>query len=204
MTRVRVDYFVPNNLIIGDGGELKRPDDTFYKVDFEVGTIILEIPDGLFGSEKTINLIDDFISDYTGHGVTRLGFPAMRFADCSFVLADALTKDQLRFSVAVQSFSPNTNGLSTDGYGGIIVDGKIGVSIDPATGLLTLNFTNLFQDTILKTLNTKIQVHVFLKKGGFNNAPLFVDSVKVQNMLKLVSVFSGVVDGGTFRVSRFG
>jgi hypothetical protein len=192
----RVDFFVPNNLILGAGGELKRSDDTFYKVDFEVGTIILEIPDGLFGSEKTINLMDDFISDYTGHGVTRLGFPAMRFADCSYVLADALTKDQLRFSVSVQSFSPNTNGLSTDGYGGIIVDGKIGVSIDPTTALLTLNFTNLFQDTILKTLNTKIQVHVFLKKGGFNNVPLFVDSVKVQNLLKLVSVFSGVVDGG--------
>lgn len=192
----RVDFFVPNNLVIGSGGELQRPDGLFYKVDFEVGTIILEIPDGIFGSEKTINLMDDFISDYTSHGITRLGFPAMRFADCSFVMADALSKDQLRFSVSVQSFSPNTNGLSTDGYGGIIVDGKIGVSIDPTTGFLTLNFTNLFQDTILKTLNTKIQVHVFLKKGGFNNAPLFVDSVKVQNMLKLVSVFSGVNEGG--------
>lgn len=192
----RVDYFVPNNLIIGDGGEIQRSDGHFYKVDFEVGTIILEIPDGLFGSEKTIDLMDDFISDYTSHGVTRLGFPAMRFADCSFVTADALANDQLRFSVSVQSFSPNTNGLSTDGYGGIIVDGKIGVSIDPATGLLTLNFTNLFQDTVLKTLNTKIQVHIFMKKSGFNNAPLFVDSVKVQNMLKLVSVFSGANEGG--------
>lgn len=192
----RVDYFVPNNLIIGDGGEIQRSDGQFYKVDFEVGTIILEIPDGLFGSEKTIDLMDDFIADYTSHGVTRLGFPAMRFADCSFVTADALANDQLRFSVSVQSFSPNTNGLSTDGYGGIIVDGKIGVSIDPATALLTLNFTNLFQDTVLKTLNTKIQVHIFMKKSGFNNAPLFVDSVKVQNMLKLVSVFSGANVGG--------
>ena len=192
----RVDCYVPNNLILGQGGELQRPDGHFYKVDFEVGTIILEIPDGLFGSERTINVIDDFIADYTGDGRTRLGFPSMKFADCSLVGADALAKDQVRFSVSVQSFSPNTSGLSTDGYGGVIVDGKMGVAIDYQTGLLTLNFTNLFQDPLLRTLSTKIQIHIYLKKGGFNNQPLFVDSTKVQNMLKLISVFSGVVDGG--------
>ncbi len=191
-----INYFVPNNLIMGEGGELQRPDGNFYKVDFEVGTIILEIPDGMYGSERTLNIMDDFIADYNGHGVTRLGFPAMKFADCSFVTADALANDQLRFSVAVQSFSPNTNGLTDDGYAGIIVDGKMGVSIDYATGLLTLNFTNLFQDEVLLTLSTKIQVHVFLKKGGFNNQPVFVDSVKVQNMLQLISVFSGANEGG--------
>lgn len=192
----RVDFFAPNNIIIGDGGEIHRPDGYFYKVDFEVGTIVLEIPDGLFGSERTINLIDDFIADYTDTGLTRIGFPAMRFADCSFVQRDALAKDQLRFSVSVQSFSPNTNGLDVDGYEGVVVDGKMGVSIDYTTGLLTLNFTNLYEDAILPTLSTKVQVHVFLKKGGFNNQTLFVDSVKMQNMLKLISVFSGANVGG--------
>ena len=191
----KVDYFVPDNLIIGRG-EIQRADGYYYKVDFEVGTIILEIPDGLFGSERTINIMDDFIADYTGAGITRLGFPAMRFADCSFVTSSALANDQLRFSVAVQSFSPNTNGLSTDGYTGVVVDGKMGVAIDYTTGLLTLNFTNLFQDPVLQTLSTKVQVHVYLKKGGFNNQPLFVDSTKVQNMLQLISVFSGAADGG--------
>jgi hypothetical protein len=192
----KVDVFVPNNLIIGPGGELHRNDGEFYKVDFEVGTIILEIPDGLFGSERTINILDDFIADYTGDGRTRLGFPSMRFADCSYVTNSALADDQLRFSVSVQSFSPNTNGLSSDGYSGVIVDGKMGVAIDYQTGLLTLNFTNLFQDAVLRTLSTKVQVHVFLKKGGFNNQPVYVDSVKVQNMLSLISVFSGAVSGG--------
>lgn len=192
----KVDLYAPNNVIIGEGGQIHAPDGSFYKVDFEVGTIILEIPDGLFGSERTINVLDDFIADYTGHGATRLGFPAMKFADCSFVKADALAKDQLRFSVAVQSFSPNTNGMSPDGYLGAIVDGKIGVSIDPTTGLLTLNFTNLYEDAVLETLSTKIQIHVYLKKGGFNNKTVFVDSTKVQNMLKLISVFSGANVGG--------
>jgi hypothetical protein len=185
-----VDVFAPNNLIIGTG-ELKRPDGDFYKVDFEVGTIVLEIPDGFFGAEKTIDIMNDFIVDYTGNGTTRLGFPSLRFADCSFVTSEALTNDQLRFSVAVQSFSPNTNGLSSDGYYGAIVDGKMGVNIDYTTGLLTLNFTNLYEDAVLTTLSTKVQVNVFLKKGGFNNAPLFVGSSKVQNMLSLVSGFGG-------------
>jgi hypothetical protein len=191
-----VDLYIPNNLIIGTGGELHRPDGNFYKVDFEVGTIVLEIPDGLFGSERTINIMEDFIADYTGEGITRKGFPAMKFADCSYVSSDALTNDQVRFSVSVQSFSPNTNGLSDDGYEGIIVDGKIGVAVDYTTGLLTLNFTNLYEDAVLNTLNTKIQINVFLKKGGFNNEALFVDSTKVSNMLELISVFSGANDGG--------
>jgi hypothetical protein len=187
-------------LIIGNGGQVENPDGSYFKVDFEVGTIVLEIPDGLFGSERTIDILGDFIASTVLNGVetgvTALGFPAMKFADCSNVLANALANDQLRFSVAVQSFSPNTNGLSVDGYTGIIVDGKIGVAVDYKTGLLTLNFTNLYQDAVLRTLSTKVQVDVFLKKSGFNNQTLFVDSTKVQNMLKLISVFSGANDGG--------
>jgi hypothetical protein len=196
----RVDVFVPNNLVIGAGGQVENPDGSYFKVDFEVGTIVLEIPDGLFGSERTIDLLSDFIATTTingeATGLTKLGFPAMRFADCSNVTIDALANDQVRFSVSVQSFSPNTNGLSQDGYTGIIVDGKIGVAVDYTTGLLTLNFTNLYQDAVLQTLSTKIQVDVYLKKGGFNNQTLFVDSTQVQNMLSLISVFSGANDGG--------
>ena len=90
--------------MIGPGGELQRPDGDYYKVDFEVGTIVLEIPDGLFGSERTIDIMSDFIVDYTSNGATRLGFPAMRFADCSFVTTNALANNQITFSVAVNHF----------------------------------------------------------------------------------------------------
>ena len=200
----RVDFFVPNNLIIGPGGQIENPDSSFFKIDFEVGTIVLEIPDGLFGSERTIDIFNDFIVDYTGNGATRLGFPSMRFADCSFVTPNALENNQIMFSVAVQSFSPNTNGLSDDGYYGAIVDGKMGVSMDYATGLLTLNFTNLYQDPVLQTLSTKVNVSVFLKKGAFNNSPVFVDSTKVQNMLSLISVFSGANVGGPSALVQLG
>jgi hypothetical protein len=190
----RNDIFIPNNLIIGDGGEIQRADGYYYKVDFEIGAIILEIPDGI-GSEQTINLLNDFIADYPtegiGSGRTALGFSSMRFADGSYVTSDAIANDQIRFSVSIQSFSPNVNGLDPNGYYGDIVDGHIGIHLDPTTGLLTLNFANLYQDPILKTLNTKVIINVYLKKGGFNNQPLYVDSTKVQNMLGLINVFSG-------------
>jgi hypothetical protein len=200
----RTDFFIPNNLIIGPGGQIENPDNSFFKIDFEIGTIVLEIPDGLFGSEMTIDIMNDFVVDYTGNGATRLGFPSMRFADCSFVTTNALANNQVTFSIAVQSFSPNTNGLDPDGYYGAIVDGKMGISMDYQTGLLTINFTNLYQDPVLQTLSTKVQVNVFLKKGGFNNAPLFVDSTKVQNMLKLISVFSGANVGGPSALVELG
>lgn len=190
------NFYLPNNLVIRDGGQLLRDDGYFYKVDFEVGTIVLEVPDGIFSAERTINVFDDFIADYNGKGLTRLGFPAMRFADCSLVSSSALANDQLRFSVAVQSFSPNTGGTDVDGYSGVLIDGKIGVYMDYTTGLLSLNFTNLYEDVILQTLNTKIQIQVFLKKGGFNNAPIVVNSTQTQNMLQLISIFSGANVGG--------
>lgn len=195
----RVDLFAPDNVIIGEGGELYRSNGDLYKVDFELGTIVLEIPNGLYDNERTINLMDDFVASTIGDngptGITKFGFPAMKFADCSYVTADSLSNDQVRFSVAVQSFSPNTNGISEEGYTGGIVDGKMGISVDYETGLLTLNFTNLYEDAILRTLSTKVQISVYLKKGSFNNKPLFVDSTKVQNMLSLISVFSTVDDG---------
>jgi hypothetical protein len=188
-----------DNIIIGDNGELQRPDGNFYKVDFEVSTIVLEIPNGLYNDERTIDIVNDFIASTIGDdgnltGITKKGFKAMKFADCSYVSESALTNDQLRFSVAVQSFSPNTNGLSSDGYSGAIVDGKMGVAVDYSTGLITLNFTNLYQDTVARTLSTKVQVSVYLKKGGFNNTPLFVESAKLQNMLGLISIFNNPTD----------
>jgi len=196
-----IDFYAPDNIIIGTG-DIKRPTGDFYKVDFEMGTIVLEIPNGLYGNEKTLNLMQDFIvSELDGTtglptGLTRLGYPAMRYADCSFVGSSDLTNDKIRFSVAVQSFSPNTNGEDPDGYTGAIVDGKMGVSMDYSTGFLTLNFTNLYEDAVMQTLSTKVQVSVYLKKGGFNNTPLFVQSEQVRNMLSLISIFNGPVSGG--------
>jgi hypothetical protein len=109
----------------------------------------------------------------------------MKFADCTNVSINALTLNQIRFNVAVQSYSPQLTGV--DGYclDGVIVDGKIGVSVDYSTGMLTLNFTNLYQDPVLQTLNTKVEITAYLKRGGFNNQPIFVDSTKAQNIFSV-------------------
>src|SRR5690606_9110872 len=142
--------FIPNNLVINDTGEIIRPDGYYFKVDFEVGTIIFEIPAISFVTEKTINIFTDFVANYSEDGRTRLGYEAMRFADCSFVEMDALEKEQVRFSIALRSFSPELNGTDEDDIEGIIVDGRIGVTIEPTTGILTLNFNNLYEDPILQ------------------------------------------------------
>ena len=181
------NVFAPNDVIIGTG-DLKRPDGSFYKVDFEVGSVTLEIPNTVLGVEQTINIFDYFVVDFNGSGITRLGYPAMRFADFSTVQTTAIQNNQIRFSVATQSFSPNLDGYDAtiDGYG-IIVDGRMGIFLDNTTGLLRLNFANLYQDPTLQTLATKVQINVFLKKGGFTNAPLSVSSMQMENLLTLIS-----------------
>ncbi len=179
------DIFLPNNLVLGNNGQILRPDGYYAKMDFEVGTVVFEIPAISFASEKTINVFSDFVANYNSNGTTRLGYEAMRFADCSFVELDALTKQQVRFSVSVRSFSPQINGVDPDSLEGVIVDGRIGVSIAPDTGILTLNFSNLYEDLVLQTLKTRIQILVFLKKAGFNNEPVIVNSTKIQNLLGL-------------------
>lgn len=177
-----IDFFVPNNLIIGTG-EIQKSDGTAFKLDFELQTLTLEVPTEAFETEHTISIFDNFVADYNDSGLTRIGEVAMKFADCSYVKEDALLNNQVRFTAAVQSFSPNIDGFSFDGYSGPIVDGRIGVAINYATGDLTLNFTNLYQDVIFETVSTKIQVNIYLKKAGFNNTPLFVNSEKVKNLL---------------------
>jgi hypothetical protein len=181
----RNDIFLPNNLVLNYGGEILRPDGYYAKMDFEVGTVIFEIPAVSFTSEKTINIFSDFVADYSGDGRTRLGYESMRFADCSFVGLDGLSKEQIRFSVAVRSFSPQINGVDEDDVTGVLVDGKIGVSIEASSGILTLNFANLYEDPVLQTLKTRVQITIYMKKAGFNNAPLIVDSTKVRNLLGL-------------------
>lgn len=179
----RNDFFISNNLIVNSGGQFIRPDGYFMKLDFEMSTVVFEIPEVSFDTEHSVNLFTDFVADYSGTGYTRLGYPALKFADCSVVGLNALMYNQVRFGVSVQSFSPQLNGVDPECLTGIIVDGKIGVSVNYSTGLLTLNFTNLYQDPVKQTLNTKIEVTIYLKKAGWNNTPVFVNSTKTQNIL---------------------
>jgi hypothetical protein len=192
----RVDQFIPDNLIIGHGGEIVRENGDFYKVDFEVGIISIEIPTIMTGADRSISIFDDFIADYDGYGLTKFGYPAMRFADGSTVKQSALDNNQVRFSASVQSYSPSLDGVAPNNQKGTIVDGRMGVYLDYKNGVITLNFTNLYKDVVLPTRTTRVQVHVFLKKGGFNNFPLEITDTQTSNLMKIINIFSGPIVGG--------
>lgn len=177
----RNDFFVPGNLVMG--GRLTQPDGYLYRVDFESVSLVFEVPAINFG-EKIVNCFTDLVCDFAGLGVTRIGLPALRYSDGTTVGINDLAENRVRFSVGLQSLSPQINGVDPSCLSGLIVDGKVGVAFDPTTGLLTLAFANLFQDPVQQTLNTKIQLTVYLKRAGFVNPPsVFIGSDKTQNLL---------------------
>jgi hypothetical protein len=169
----------PNDVIMRHG-QILNPDGTHYKIDWEIGQIILNLPQAPF-DESVINVFEKLVAD-NGDGFTSAGFPAMKFADCTAVQRTALANNQVRFGVAIQSFVPNIDGYDDlDGYG-IIVDDIIGVYMDHATGILTLTIKDLSVDPVFLTLVTKIQITVYLKKGGFNNEVLTVDTTQIEGL----------------------
>jgi hypothetical protein len=180
------DYFVPNNLIIGEGQILDRQGN-FFKQDLEIGFITLELPRERMFNHAVINVFQKFILD-SGNGLTSVGYPAAKFADCSTVQADALLNNQVRFGVSIQSIFPNQDGYdSVKGYG-IIIDNVVGVNIDQSTGLMILTMNDIENDSINPELRTKILITIYLKKAGWNNAPLVVPSNQVVGLFS-----SGVV-----------
>jgi hypothetical protein len=141
----------------------------------------------MIGIESSINIFDTFVADHTGGGATRLGFKAMKYADCSYVQPLDIFANRVRFAVSLQSVSANLDGYTIDGYSGVIVDDRFGAWIDDATGLLKLNFSNLYQDPVLLTRGTRVRVEIYLKKSGFNNTTLNVDADVVANLFNLIT-----------------
>ena len=169
----RNDMFVPNNLVIGKG-QIINPDGSFFSQDIEIYPITLEVPAQYIFTQGIINVFEKLVKD-NGNGFTSAGFPAARFADCSTVQASALENNQVRFDVAIQSMYPNLDGY--DGYGfGIVVDDLIGINMDQSTGILTLSTQDQDYEAVYAELRTKITITVYLKRAGFNNAPLTVSA----------------------------
>jgi hypothetical protein len=161
----RNDIMFPDNIII-KSGEILRPNGDHYKVDFEIGQIILQLP-AIPLEESSINIFDAFVAD-NGDGFTKKSFPAMRFASCKTVKPDALVRNQIRFDVAIQAFNFNLDGYDDDGYG-VIVNEGIGVLVDQSNGIMTITINDLSVNPIFRTRISKIQITVYLKEGGFNN-----------------------------------
>lgn len=176
----RNDFYIPDNLIIGRG-QILQSDGTAYKHDFEIGTVIIELPE-IPIENKSINIFDAFVAD-RGGGKTSAAFNAMRYSDCSYVQAGDLDEGRIRFNVSVQSISKNIDGYDSDGYGIIISESPLGIYIEQSTGLMTVYSTDLNLDSVYQNLRTKIQIIVYLKKAGFNNETLTVSGDEAAGLL---------------------
>lgn len=176
----RNDVFFPDDLYIGKG-ELRRPDGNHYKIDYEVGIIVINLPEISF-DEVSLNIFEKLVVD-RGDGFTTAGYPAMRYADCTTVQAADLSLNRVRIEAGIQSISKNTDGYSEDDGYGVILDELLAIYLNGSTGILTLSVRNLETDQIYKTLSTKIQITVHLKKGGWNNSVLEIDADKVSGLL---------------------
>lgn len=161
----RNDLFVPDNLIIGNG-EILRPDGSNYKVDFEIATVVLELPNAII-TEKSINVFSVFCSD-TGNGKTSYGYPAMKYSDCSTVQPVDLQENKVKITVAIQSNADS--------------DGIVSVYFNPDTGLMTMSSNTNIWSAILASTRTKILITAHLKKGGFNNEHLVISNTQVAGL----------------------
>lgn len=178
----RNDFYVPDNLYIGKG-EILRPDGSNYSVDLEIVNIVLELPDVPL-AESAINIFDKLIAD-RGDGLTRAGYVAARYSDCTTVQSEDLALNRVRFEVSIQAFYPNIDGYDSDGYDGygIIVDPIIGVYMDQQTGILKMSLKDLAVDPVYKTLVTKVTITVFLKKAGWKNQVIKVSPDEIQGII---------------------
>lgn len=175
----RNDIMFPDNIILRKG-DLLRPDGSFYPVDLEVGQVILQLPETQF-IEANLNIFDKFVAE-AADGKTNAGEPSMRYSDCSAVQPGDLALNRVRFDVSIQSISYNLDGYDDDGYG-VIVNEGIRAVIDHATGILTFTVNDLFEDPIFTARITKIQITVYLKKAGWNNTPLVINSSKIAGLI---------------------
>jgi len=176
------DFFVPNDLMIGDG-QILNADGTHHSVDFEVAHLTMIIPvtdslgaptfiDGYMG----VNLFSTFVAE-SADGQTAEGFGAMKYADGTYVQISDFSLGKVKISAALQSHS-NT-------YGSSPIDDIVGVNYDAATGLLTLWMKFLYDDgsgNIPAALSTKVLVTVFLKKAGFANQPQTITAGQVRTL----------------------
>lgn len=168
----RNDFFAPDNLIIGTG-ELLRPDGSNYKIDLEIGTVVLELPANTI-SERSINIFNVFCANFN-EGKTANGYSAMKYSDCSFVGPNDLIEGKIKFSVSILSLGNSLDGTT-------INSDIVGIFIDYTTGLMTMSIKNVLNSSIFSDLRVKIQILFFLKKGGFNNKPLTVSGTEVTGL----------------------
>ncbi len=180
------DWFINQDLILG--GFMYNPDGTPYSIDFEINHLSLDLPitdsygnptfmDGYTG----ILLFETFIAE-TALGMTSYGFPAMKYADGTYVqIGDFPTN--VKISVSIQSIATEHDVP----LGGTIKE-SIGLYYDPATSLMTLYLADLYNDHLLSevaSVSTKILMVMYIKKAGFANTTSAISKSQMRSLLEI-------------------
>lgn len=175
----RNDFFLPGNVLID--GYLQNPDGTPYSIDFEVNQVNLEIPvTDAYGNPTFLDgysgllLFDNFVAESSA-GTTAGGFPAMKYADGTYVQLTDFDTDKVKITASLQSIVNEYNVA----LGGSIKD-LVGMYYDPSTSLLSMYVEDIYNDgygtapveyhsNLMISLNMRVLITVYLKKAGFTN-----------------------------------
>lgn len=160
--------FLPGDLMLQ--GEILAPDGTPYSIDFEVGQIVVDLPEG--STQGEVDIFGNFIRD------------KMKFYDGTYVGNRALDNNQVRVSAAIQSFVKDSDGYdfeSNDGYEQ--VQQTIAVFYNQSAGVLRIRANNIRNLPTRPEMRTKIILSVYLKKAGFKNTETSVSSDRVTELL---------------------
>lgn len=163
--------FIPGDILLQ--GDLLNLDGSVYSVDFEVNTIVIDLPEG--STQGEIDIFNNFIKNQ------------MRFSDGTLVPLSALAGNQVKVSTAIKSFTKDTDGYdfeSIDGYAAI--DETVSVLYTQSSGLLRIRAANIRNVSTRPELRTKIILTVYLKKAGFQNTERYVDPTELNDLLVLV------------------
>jgi len=145
-------------------------------VDLEVGTVVLELPEGNTAVE--IDVFNSFIKS------------TMKFSDGTLVGSTGLTSNQVKVASSIQSFVkdlaaggvPLIDGYdftSADGY--TKIDETVAILYTESTGLLRIRAANVRSVSTRPELRTKVILTVYLKKAGFQNTAQVISSTDLSD-----------------------
>ena len=161
-------FYIPGNLILG--GDILDESEESYNFDFEVNTITIDLPEGPIAGE--FNLFSNYIKS------------TMKFYDGTTVGASALTDNQVKVTVAIQSITKDLDGYDCPALdSSLAIDESIGVLYVPTSGLLRIRSDNLRHVSTRAELRTKLIITVYLKKAGFQNTDISIDESTFTGLL---------------------
>jgi hypothetical protein len=160
--------FIPGDILLQ--GELLNLDGSAYAIDFEVNTIVIDLPEG--STQGEIDIFNNFIKNQ------------MKFSDGTVVPLSALEGNQVKVTASIKSFTKDRDGYdfeSIDGYAAI--HETVSLLYTQTSGLLRIRANHIRYISTRPELRTKILLTVYLKKAGFQNTERAVTPTELTDLL---------------------